>query len=76
MSLKFLTVQRHLRSSLDDHQTVGEDIRLKNRFIDLRRPEIQQKLRFRSKVTSVLRRYLDENGFLDIETPILDSCDT
>ena len=56
---------------LDDHQTVGEDIRLKNRFIDLRRPEIQQKLRFRSKVTSVLRRYLDENGFLDIETPIL-----
>ncbi len=56
---------------LDVHQTVGEDIRLKNRFIDLRRPEIQQKLRFRSKVTSVLRRYLDENGFLDIETPIL-----
>ena len=56
---------------LDDHQTVGEDIRLKNRFIDLRRPEIQEKLRFRSKVTSVLRRYLDENGFLDIETPIL-----
>ncbi|CUB03962.1 aspartate--tRNA ligase [Marinomonas fungiae] len=56
---------------LDDHQTVGEDVRLKNRFIDLRRPEIQQKLRFRSKVTSVLRRYLDENGFLDIETPIL-----
>ncbi|SBS31912.1 Aspartate--tRNA ligase [Marinomonas aquimarina] len=56
---------------LDDHQTVGEDIRLKNRFLDLRRPEIQQKLRFRSKVTSVLRSYLDENGFLDIETPIL-----
>ncbi|TPE52295.1 aspartate--tRNA ligase [Maribrevibacterium harenarium] len=56
---------------LDEHQSVGEDVRLKNRFVDLRRPEIQQKLRFRSKVTSVLRRYLDENGFLDIETPIL-----
>ncbi|MBR7888476.1 aspartate--tRNA ligase [Marinomonas sp. A79] len=56
---------------LDEHQSVGEDVRLKNRFIDLRRPEIQQKMRFRSKVTSVLRRYLDDNGFLDIETPIL-----
>ncbi len=56
---------------LDENQTVGEDVRLKNRFIDLRRPEIQQKMRFRSKVTSVLRNYLDDNGFLDIETPIL-----
>lgn len=56
---------------LDEHQSVGEDVRLKNRFIDLRRPEVQQKMRFRSKVTSVLRRYLDDNGFLDIETPIL-----
>lgn len=56
---------------LDEHQAVGEDIRLKNRFLDLRRPEIQQKLRLRSKVTSILRSYLDDNGFLDIETPIL-----
>lgn len=56
---------------LDEHQSVGEDVRLKNRFIDLRRPEVQAKMRFRSKVTSVLRRYLDDNGFLDIETPIL-----
>lgn len=56
---------------LDEHQAVGEDIRLKNRFLDLRRPEIQQKLRIRSKVTSILRSYLDDNGFLDIETPIL-----
>ncbi|TDO96917.1 aspartate--tRNA ligase [Marinomonas balearica] len=56
---------------LDEHQNVGEDIRLKSRFVDLRRPEMQEKLRFRSKVTSVLRRHLDDNGFLDIETPIL-----
>lgn len=56
---------------LDDHQKVGEDVRLRNRFIDLRRPEMQEKLRFRSKVTSEIRRYLDGNGFLDIETPIL-----
>ena len=56
---------------LDDHQKVGEDVRLRNRFIDLRRPEMQEKLRFRSKVTSEIRRFLDGNGFLDIETPIL-----
>ena len=56
---------------LDDHQKVGEDVRLRHRFIDLRRPEMQEKLRFRSKVTSEIRRYLDGNGFLDIETPIL-----
>ncbi|MDO7667747.1 MAG: aspartate--tRNA ligase [Pseudomonadota bacterium] len=50
---------------------VSEDVRLRHRYIDLRRPEMLQKLRFRSKITSLLRRFLDENGFLDIETPIL-----
>lgn len=56
---------------LDEHQQVGEDVRLRNRFIDLRRPEIQRKLRFRSKITHNIRNFLEENGFLDIETPIL-----
>ncbi len=56
---------------LDEHMEVGEDVRLRNRFIDLRRPEMLSKLRMRSKVTSSIRRYLDDNGFLDIETPIL-----
>ena len=70
-SLEILNAAQTPPFQLDEHQAVGEDIRLKNRFIDLRRPEIQQKMRFRSKVTSVLRRYLDDNGFLDIETPIL-----
>jgi aspartyl-tRNA synthetase len=56
---------------LDEHMSVGEDVRLRNRFIDLRRPEMLNKLRMRSKVTSSIRRYLDDNGFLDIETPIL-----
>ncbi len=56
---------------LDEHQQVGEDVRLRNRFVDLRRPEMQAKLRFRSKVTIAIRNFLDENGFLDIETPIL-----
>ena len=56
---------------LDEHMEVGEDVRLRHRFIDLRRPEMLNKLRLRSKVTSSIRRYLEENGFLDIETPIL-----
>src|SRR5690606_27295740 len=56
---------------LDDHQSVGEDVRLRNRFIDLRRPEMQNKMRLRSRVTTSVRNYLDEHGFLDIETPIL-----
>ncbi len=56
---------------LDEHQSVGEDVRLKYRYVDLRRPEMLNKLRFRSKVTNYLRNYLDDNGFLDIETPIL-----
>jgi len=56
---------------LDEHQQVGEDVRLRHRYIDLRRPEIQRKLRFRSKITHNIRNFLEENGFLDIETPIL-----
>lgn len=70
-SLEILNTSATPPFQLDSHQTVGEDVRLKNRFIDLRRPEIQEKMRFRSKVTSTLRSYLDANGFLDIETPIL-----
>lgn len=56
---------------LDSYANVGEDIRLKYRFLDLRRQDMQKALRFRSKVTSAIRNYLDGNGFLDIETPIL-----
>jgi aspartyl-tRNA synthetase len=56
---------------LDSFSTVGEDVRLKYRFLDLRRLEMQKSLRFRSKVTSAIRNYLDRNNFLDIETPIL-----
>ena len=56
---------------LDEHIEVGEDVRLKYRYIDLRRAEMLDKLKLRSRVTSSIRRFLDDNGFLDIETPIL-----
>ncbi len=51
--------------------SVGEDVRLRYRYVDLRRQEMQNRLRFRSKVTTAIRNYLDGEGFLDIETPIL-----
>ncbi|MDM1695787.1 aspartate--tRNA ligase [Thiopseudomonas alkaliphila] len=56
---------------LDEHSEVGEETRLRYRFIDLRRPEMAEKLKLRSRITSSIRRYLDDNGFLDVETPIL-----
>ena len=56
---------------MDEHITVGEDVRLKHRYMDLRRAEMQNSLRFRSKITNSIRNYLDEHGFLDIETPIM-----
>lgn len=56
---------------LDDHTAVGEDIRLRYRYIDLRRPEMAERLRFRSKVSNTVRNFLDGNGFVDVETPLL-----
>lgn len=56
---------------LTEQAEVSEDVRLRHRYIDLRRPEMLQKLRFRSQITRQLRSFLDDNGFLDIETPIL-----
>ncbi|MDY0249072.1 MAG: aspartate--tRNA ligase [Pseudomonas sp.] len=56
---------------LHEHSDVGEETRLRYRFIDLRRPEMAAKLKLRSRVTTSIRRYLDDNGFLDVETPIL-----
>lgn len=55
----------------DDFSNVGEETRLKFRFLDMRRPEMLERMRFRSKVTTLIRNYLDRHGFLDVETPIL-----
>ncbi len=55
---------------LDDSH-VSEEIRLRYRYIDLRRPEMQARLQLRAKIITLLRHFLDEQGFLDIETPML-----
>ncbi len=55
----------------DEFVSVSEDIRLKYRFLDMRRPEMLNRMQFRAKATSTIRRYLDDHGFLDVETPIL-----
>lgn len=56
---------------LDWNQENSEEQRLRYRYLDLRRPVMSQKLQFRARVTAAVRRYLEGDGFLDIETPIL-----
>lgn len=56
---------------LDSNQTNSEEQRLKYRYLDLRRPEMADRLKTRAKITSFVRRFMDSHGFLDIETPML-----
>ncbi len=56
---------------LDDYSDAGEDIRLRYRYLDLRRPEMQHRLRMRATILSAVRRYLEGAGYTEIETPIL-----
>ncbi len=68
--LEILNVADTPPFQLDDDD-VSEEHRLRYRYVDLRRPEMLKNLQLRSRVTSLLRNYLDSNGFLDIETPML-----
>jgi aspartyl-tRNA synthetase len=56
---------------LDEHESVSEEVRLRYRYVDLRRPEMQNRIKLRAAVTRALRGFLDGQGFLDIETPML-----
>jgi aspartyl-tRNA synthetase len=68
-TLEVLNAAAPLPFMLDDN--VNEDTRLRYRYLDIRRPDMQRKLRMRTRLVSALRHYLDSKGFQDIETPIL-----
>ncbi|MBQ3154595.1 MAG: aspartate--tRNA ligase, partial [Clostridia bacterium] len=70
-SLKILGESEVTPFEIVDDCKTGEDIRLKYRYLDLRRSKLQQNILFRHRVAKVTRDYFDENGFVEIETPIL-----
>ena len=69
--LTILNTSLPLPFQLDEYSSVGEETRLKFRFLDLRRDEMQSNLRLRAKASQVLREFLDLNDFIEIETPLL-----
>jgi aspartyl-tRNA synthetase len=69
--LEVLNTSQALPFPLEEAQEASEQVRLKYRYLDLRRPEIQKNLIVRHRATKVVRDYLDEQGFLEIETPFL-----
>jgi aspartyl-tRNA synthetase len=69
--LKILNSAETTPFPIDEFHDVGEETRLKYRYLDLRRPEMLNRLVFRAKMNRYLRRFLDDQGFLDIETPFL-----
>ncbi len=69
--LEILNTAKTPPFQMDEFVTVGEDVRLKYRYMDLRRSQMQKNLYFRSQVTSSIRNFLVDEGFLDIETPIM-----
>ena len=70
-SLEILNSSLPTPFQLDEYASVGEETRLKYRFLDLRREEMQKNLRIRSKTSKCVRDYLDANEFIEIETPLL-----
>ncbi len=69
--LKVLSKAKPLPLETDDFHTANEDVRLKYRFLDLRRPSMQHNLLMRHKISSAVREYLNSLNFSDIETPFL-----
>ena len=71
LECRLLNRSKPLPFMLDEHSEINENIRLKYRYLDLRRPQLQHNLILRSKVSQVTRSYLTENGFIELETPFL-----
>ena len=71
LGLEILNTSETPSFQLDEHTSVGEEVRLRDRFLDLRRTEMQKNLQLRARITSAVRNSLEQQGFLDIETPIL-----
>ena len=69
--INILSKSQPLPFQLDEHAKVGEEIRLKYRYLDLRRPEMQANLKTRSQVNHVIRNHLIDEGFIEIETPMM-----
>ncbi|MBS0350969.1 MAG: aspartate--tRNA ligase [Proteobacteria bacterium] len=57
--------------NVDEYQEVGEEVRLHYRYLDLRRPEMAKKFRIRHQITQFVRNYMNQHGFLEIETPMM-----
>ena len=69
--LEVLNVSKPVPFAIDDNASLTENVRLRYRFLDLRRPVMQRNLRVRDKVCRIAREYLGERGFIDVETPML-----
>jgi len=69
--LEILNVSKTPPFEIDNAEKTSEELRLANRYIDLRRPQMQEKLHVRHRVTKIVRDYFDELGFWEIETPML-----
>ncbi len=70
-SLEVLNVSEALPFQLDEYSSAGEEVRLKYRYLDLRRPPMQERLRLRARVSSHVRRFLESQDYVEIETPTL-----
>ena len=69
--IDILSKSKPLPFQLDEHAKVGEEVRLKYRYLDLRRPEMQSNLKIRSQVNHIVRSHLIEDEFIEIETPMM-----
>ena len=71
LSLTILNEAQTPPFELDEYSAAGEEVRLKYRYLDLRRPEALKRFQFRSRLTHAVRAHLEGQGFMDVETPIL-----